>query len=217
MESNFLSEQLCVASEHLRSGEVVAFPTETFFGLAADPCSEQAMDALLELKSRSLQSGVPLIVNDASVVERWIGGESEEARQSRLSLQDTFWPGPLTLVVASNDLARRSLHPGVFGPHRSLAFRLSSSKTARSLAAAVGGLITATSANPKGKAPPQTSEEVRSYFPKLFVLDRELCEEESLAQDCRFTSPSTLLNLSTSPFSIIREGALSKEDLKEWL
>jgi L-threonylcarbamoyladenylate synthase len=199
------------AARRLATGEVIAFPTETFYGLAADPGNPVAVEALLDLKDRSLNQGIPLIAGSAESANRVAADRTEELKAKRISLQDAFWPGPLTAVFDVNDFAKSTIHHGVFGPNNTLAVRVSSLETARLLAAAAPlGLITSTSANPKGEPPSASSADVRRYFPDLYLLEGEdKTPEDQL--------PSTLVMTSEVPFKVLREGAISSDELKDWL
>ena len=194
------------AVSRLKSGELVAFPTETFYGLAAIPSNQQALERLCKIKTRGLGQGFPCIVDSAERVEEMIADETEEAQRLRLRLQQQFWPGPLSLVIAVKD--EEDFVPGVLGPKNSLALRISSSELAQELASMAGGILTATSANPHGQAPAENSETVRSYFPDMHCL-------EASSSDCQGSQPSTLLDLRVFPPKILREGAILETVLNE--
>lgn len=194
-----------LAGEKLRGGAVVAFPTETFFGLAAIPTSTQAVELLCEMKGRELGAGVPLIAASSSVIEAFLDPEESSVREQRKALQHHFWPGPLTLVCSARK-AKGLIHQSIFGPEDTLAFRVSSRREASELAEHAGGLITATSANLKGKAPSRRSDEVAEYFPDLGILE-EYEEFQPHSQ------PSTILDIRRRELRILREGAVSADSL----
>lgn len=200
--ANSLEEALI----RLRRGEAIAFSTETFFGLGADPRSVSGVHAVCELKSRKAGYGIPLIMDEASRLEPYLAEESEEARTMRLKLQKTFWPGPLTLVVAGNNRAKVEFVPEIFGADFSFAVRVSSDAQARHLAEHLGGLISATSANPHHAPPARSVEEVQAYFPELYVVPVK--ERES------YPEASTIVDVRTFPFTVLREGAISKLEVQ---
>ena len=209
---------IAAAAALLTSGSIVAFPTETFFGLAVLPGLPDAVDRLAELKSRGLDQGIPLILDSAERVgPLLLPGESPDLRRSREEIQARFWPGPLSLVIAADETAC-GYAPLVYGPGRSLAVRVSPHATARALAEAVGGPITATSANPHGAPPPCSRADVEHYYPEIFIVDGCCGAEEpgtdKLGQSQR---PSTLLDVRTFPFKVLREGAVSLTELQVWL
>ena len=133
----------------LRGGGLVAYPTDTLYGLGADPRRPEAVERLFRAKGRPAEKAVPLIAGDLQQVERQVGLPTRLAR--RLARQ--FWPGPLTLVIeAASTLDRRLLAGG-----DSVAVRVPDLPLARALAQALDGPLTATSANPSGAAPPTTA------------------------------------------------------------
>jgi L-threonylcarbamoyladenylate synthase len=185
------------AARLILNGQVVACPTETCFGLAVDPRNQQAVEILARLKSRFDGTGISLIASDELMVESLISEESFEVKEERLSLQKQFWPGALTLVVNPNQEANKTLRPEIFGPNQTLAIRVSSS-IASELAKKVGGIITATSANPHGFKSAISEEEVLQYFPNLNVLSGVVPGGKA----------STILDVTTLPFTIIRRGVV---------
>ena len=135
------------AASELLNGEVVAYPTETVYGLGVNPRDEAAVSRLFELKGRGSGSSVLMIVAEPADVEA-IASVSESAR----ACMDSFWPGPLTLVLPTF----ASFPSGVQGPDGTIAVRCPSSVAARNLAQAFGGPITSTSANRTGGPPART-------------------------------------------------------------
>jgi L-threonylcarbamoyladenylate synthase len=137
-------ERLGVAAGLLREGLLVAYPTDTLYGLAADPHLPTAVNRLFDIKGRSASVAIPLIAADVSQVE-------SVATLTRLGrrLASTFWPGPLSLVLD----ARSSLSRRVCGGGDTVAVRVPDHPVARGLAAALGSPITATSANRSGEPP----------------------------------------------------------------
>jgi L-threonylcarbamoyladenylate synthase len=194
-----------------RRGEVVAFPTETFFGLACDPSHPEAVKTLLELKGRDLGSGVPLIIDDSAQIETLLE-ESVPVGELRRRLAVQFWPGPLTIIVQPSSEWALRFQPGIRAADGSVALRVSSHPIARTLAKALGGPITATSANPHGAEPPLRSEEVRAYFPDLALIS-DVNNRSSGAN----MKPSTILDVRTMPFKIVRHGAVAENELREYL
>jgi L-threonylcarbamoyladenylate synthase len=205
------------AAELLRSGEILAFPTETLYGFACDPCNSAAVAKLCKLKDRPPESGIPLI---AASVERILPvlGRAHLARDQSneaqcRSLVREFWPGPLTLVLDVDSETvdiEKSLAFEIFGPEQSVAVRVSESVVAQKLAElSPNKVITATSANRRG-APAATSEEqVSRSFPEISIYGGG-----SLALDAL---PSTILDVRRLPFSILREGAICRDELTPFL
>jgi L-threonylcarbamoyladenylate synthase len=137
------------ASIALRGG-VIVYPTETFYGLGTRPDQVAAVERIYRIKGRSFQKALPLIAADIdaarSVVKKW------PPVAERLAC--AFWPGPLTLIA----LASSHLPPLLHAHTGKIAVRASSHPVARALASAIGGVMTATSANIAGEPPSNTPE-----------------------------------------------------------
>ena len=88
--------------------------TRQFYGLAVMPSNHMGKERLLAVKDRALSRGIPLIIDEADEIERWVDEDSAEVQVERQRLQEEFWPGPLTLIVAANAAARDFFDKGVF-------------------------------------------------------------------------------------------------------
>ncbi|NUM56861.1 MAG: threonylcarbamoyl-AMP synthase [Candidatus Hydrogenedentes bacterium] len=137
------------AAAIIRAGGVVAYPTETVYGLAADPFSVAAIESLFAMKGRSESNPILLIAANMEQVERIVSKISPDAR----AYMDRFWPGPLSLLLPKSDELPASLCAG--GPK--VCVRIPSSETARALCRAVGHAITSTSANRSGAPAPSAA------------------------------------------------------------
>lgn len=182
------------AIEALRSGEVIVYPTETFYGMGVDALSSAALDRLFALKGREPGKPVALIAADARSAFELAREISEAARR----LADTFWPGPLTLVLPARD----DLPGPLIGPDGGVGVRVSSHPIARALAAALGRPITATSANLAGGQPAITLAEARDAFGvkvKVYLEGRRLTA----------AAPSTLVVCDRDGWRVLRAGAIS--------
>ena len=136
---------LAQACAVLRAGGVVAFPTETYYGLAVDPFNQAALSRLFVLKGRSPDKPVLLIVDNPSQLVALVA----EIPPSFTLLMEKFWPGPLTLVFPGAP----SLPALLTGNLGTIGVRVSSHPVARQLVRAFGRPITATSANLSGHSP----------------------------------------------------------------
>jgi L-threonylcarbamoyladenylate synthase len=184
-EAAVLSEALRV----LREGGVLAYPTETFYGLAVDARSAEACRRLLDLKGRPEDKAFPCIVSGVGQLEEAAARVEAPARE----LARRFWPGPLTLVVAARrGLAASSADGGI-------AIRASSVRLARDLAEGLGGPITATSANRSGEPAAITADKAASSLdPGLdLILD---------GGPCPGGLPSTIVDVREMPPKLLREG-----------
>ena len=137
------------AVDVLRRGGVVAYPTDTLYGLAVDPTSDAAVRALFALKGRDAAAAIALIAADQAQAEH---AGSLGATERRLAA--AFWPGPLTIVVPASP-AMSSL----LAPRGTLGVRVPANAVARALALRFGECITATSANASGAEPPSTAQD----------------------------------------------------------
>ena len=143
---------LAPAVAALKNGGVVAFPTETFYGLAVDPRSAAAVAKVFELKQRAPDQPLPLIASDIDQVAGHAGTLTPLAAR----LASRGWPGPLTLIIP----ASRHLCDAVHLSTGTIAVRVPADAVARALAARVGHAITSTSANISGEPPSATPDRV---------------------------------------------------------
>ncbi len=149
-------EALRHAAGILHSGGVVAFPTETYYGLASDPLQQQALERLFRIKRRPKQ--MPILALVAGISQLNLLANEVPAVYHRLI--DNFWPGPLTLIFP----ALPTLPPQLTGHTGTIGLRRSSHPIANRLVEAFGGPITATSANISGGSPAVTAAEVFQTF-----------------------------------------------------
>lgn len=147
---------IAAAAEVLRQGGVVAYPTDTLYGLAVDPRSEAAVRRLFEVKSRDRKAAVTLVAADVSQAQ-----EAGAFGASELALARAFWPGPLTIVVPISAALAGSLT----GDLGTVGVRVPAHAAARALAADFGWCITATSANRSGEPPATTADEAAAALP----------------------------------------------------
>lgn len=186
------------SAEALRGGGVVAHPTETVYGLAAAADDERGFRGLLRLKGGTTPRTFLLLFADRAALEARVGPLPPGGAE----LADSFWPGPLTLLMpAPADLPR-----WWSGPEGDVAARVTSHPFARALIEELGGPVLSTSANPAGVATPATAAQVAGAFgdPRpAFVVDGG-----TLAG-----LPSTLVRWGERGWSVAREGALSTETL----
>ncbi|MCZ6669796.1 MAG: L-threonylcarbamoyladenylate synthase [Acidobacteria bacterium] len=179
---------------------IVAFPTETFYGLAVDPSRAGALRELFLLKGRSAGHPVPVLLSG----RKELSGLVREPLPDSLSpLVESFWPGPLTLVLthAGGPAARAAV-----SDRGTIAVRVTSHPLARALIERFGGPLTGTSANRTGQPPMRNPEEVREVFGD--GLDLVLDGGPSPGN-----VPSTLLDLTGDRPVILREGAISRAEI----
>jgi L-threonylcarbamoyladenylate synthase len=189
------------AARAVARGGVVAFRTDTFYGLGASPFDESAVAAVNELKGRE---GKPILVlvAEASDAARLI------ARRSRAfdALAARHWPGALTLIGE----ARAELPALLTAGTGTVGVRLPADEHARRVVRASGGALTATSANPAGLPPARTAVEVARYFPHGLAL--VIDGGPSLTE-----LPSTVLDVTGERPRLVREGVVTQSELEETL
>lgn len=140
----------------LRSGGVVAYPTEAVFGIGCDPSSEPALRRILAMKERPASKGLILIASDRQQLAPYLGPVPAEI----LARMTATWPGPVTWLVPALPQVSRLLR----GEHDGLAVRVTAHPVAVRLCREAGTAIVSTSANPGGQPPARSLSEVRTYF-----------------------------------------------------
>ncbi len=190
------------AATWIRDGGVIAIPTDTLYGIAADPFNPRAVARIFEVKGRDADQALPLVAADLAQVVRQIGPLTESARR----LVTRFWPGPLTLLAP----APPRLADGVTGGTGRVGVRVPAFAVTRAVCAAVGHPITATSANISGQAPPADPDLVeRSLGDRLDYLLDTGCTPGGL--------PSTIVDVTGDAPRLVRGGAISWDDISACL
>jgi L-threonylcarbamoyladenylate synthase len=185
------AEELALAVVSLRRGEIVAYPTETFYGLAVDAFDELALARLRELKGRAEKAFSVLVVGP-EMLDGLVEPPSEKAR----ALMERYWPGALTLALPA-----KAGVPAALVADGCVAVRESPHPLARALVRAFGGPVTATSANLAG-APPATSpdEVVSALGGRCVVLP---------GGTTAGGAPSTLARVRGNRIEVLRAGAVT--------
>jgi L-threonylcarbamoyladenylate synthase len=187
-------EKLAEAIRVLCSGGVVAFPTETFYGLGADARDKTAVEKIFRIKGRNFRNPLSVIVaNDRDVLPL-----VEEIPPVAQILMKIFWPGPLTLVFRASP----SVLPRLTADTGKIGIRISSHPLARLLAGGLGGPLTATSANLSGDPECSSADDVIRVLGDL----PDAVIESGITPG---GSGSTILDVTVSPPRILREGVLS--------
>lgn len=194
-----MSKEVRRAAEILRAGGLVAFPTETVYGLGADASSEKAMARLYRVKGRPADH--PVIVHFASASDAFKWGEATEEAKV---LAERFWPGPLTLILKRSNLAKDF----VTGGQPSVGVRVPSHPIARELLREFGQPIAAPSANRYGRVSPTTAAHVREDL----GADVDLVLEGGPSE---VGIESTIVDLSGDAPALLRPGKISKDDLQK--
>lgn len=175
---------------------MIAFRTDTFYGLGVDPFNAAAVSRIRALKGREDDKPILLLISDLDHLDRVIVEQTPEF----IELAAKFWPGPLTIVGKAAETLPEEITSGT----GTVGVRLPADEKVRELVRNCGGVLTATSANPAGHEPARSAEDVRSYFPE--GIDLVIDDGEVTA-----TEPSTVVDAITSPARVIREGAIRSE------
>lgn len=190
------------AAHVIAAGGVIAFRTDTFYGLGADPFNRDALSRVNLLKGRDGGKPILVVISDAIEVERFI----ETKSQLFASVSARHWPGALTIVIKAKPQVPFELTAG----SGTIGLRLPDDEIVRSFIRACGGALTATSANLAGEPPARNAQDVSSSFPT--GLDLIVDGGES-----RGDKPSTVLDISGERARLLREGAVSRGELQETL
>jgi tRNA threonylcarbamoyl adenosine modification protein (Sua5/YciO/YrdC/YwlC family) len=191
------------AADQIRSGEVLGMPTDTFYGLAADPFNLRAVDRVYEIKSRSRHKPLSLLIESVEQAEELARPLPEEFE----ALARKFWPGPLTMIVrASSRLPLK-----VTANTGNVALRIPSSAIPLAVVQAAGIPITATSANLSGESECTTAEAVRDQLQNRIAI---IVDGGNSPREVA----STIIDLTDEEarWKIMREGAIPAHEISEF-
>ena len=202
------TDSIKVAAQSLIAGHLVAFPTETVYGLGADATNESAIAKIYKAKGRPADH--PLIVHIASIdaINDW----AQDINEYAISLARDFWPGPMTLVFKRSDRAKDFITGnqntvGLRVPNQSIALAL-----LKEFQALGGKGIAAPSANRFGAVSPTTAQAVKDE------LENSLDQTNDIILDggpCQVGVESTIIDCTTQTPQILRLGAITKEMIQE--
>ena len=189
------------AARAVRGGGLVVYPTDTVYGLGADPLSREAVLRVYRAKERPLGRPLPVLVSGPEAAER-IARVTPEARR----LMERFWPGALTIVMEARPQLPEELHGGT----GKVGVRMPAHPVALELIRASGGALVGTSANLHGRPSPLTAVEALEQLGSRvdLVLD---------AGPAPGGTPSTVVDLTTSPPRILRRGPITREEIEKVL
>ncbi len=187
----------------LNLGGVIAYPTDTFYGLGVNPFNEQAVSRIFEIKNRPVDKPLLLLVSSIHQVPRLVG----EISPTAATLIEKLWPGPTTLLLkaAPHLPGNLTAHTGKIG------IRLPGSELTRKLIEGVGFPITGTSANISGDGNSKSAQEVLDAFGSRIDLILDGGEAPAGERE------STILDTTLSPPLIIREGVVARTEIESIL
>lgn len=196
-----LKDSIQKAAQYIREGKLVAFPTETVYGLGANALNPFAVAKIFELKERP--SFDPLIVHIAALNE--LDALIAEKDERIDALAEKFWPGPLTLVLPKSKLVPDLVTSGM----ATVGIRMPAHPVALELIAAAQCPLAAPSANKFGRISPTTAAHVRKQLPEVdFILD---------GGKTTVGIESTIIRLTDKGFQLLRSGVITQEEIVEVL
>ena len=186
----------------MRGGGLVAVPTETVYGLAGNGLDEKAVAEIYEVKGRPEVKPLSLMVHDAASMERYC----ENVPPQAYTLAKKFWPGPLTIVMKAKPCVPEIVRAG----GETVGLRCPDHPMTLELLEKSGVPFAAPSANPSGEPSPKNADSVLKYFDGKIdaVLD---------GGECGIGCESTLIDLSRTPYRILRQGALPADEIADAL
>lgn len=183
------------AAEIILRGGLVVYPTETFYALGANALNKKAVEEIFKVKKRPLSKPIPIIIADKS----WLKDIVIEVPEVAIHLIKKYWPGPLTIVFRASN----KLPSNLTGGTGKIGIRVCSHPLAQRLVSLVNVPITATSANISGEPPPNSIESISLNGIDIIdggpVLGRV---------------PSTIIDVTSTPPVILRQGAIKITYLK---
>ena len=194
------SSELLRASELLRSGKLVAFPTDTVYGVGAIAWNRDAVNKLFVAKLRALDKAIPILLADSTDLALVARGVSPAARR----VAERFWPGPLTIVLPSSIQVPDEVTAG----GDSVAVRVPDHPMARALIRAAGAPLAVTSANLSGGSSPVTAQEVAAQLTGriAMILDGGRCPGGIASTVVDLTGPAPV---------VLRPGPICLEEILE--
>jgi L-threonylcarbamoyladenylate synthase len=192
--------EIDAAVQALRDGELVAFPTETVYGLGANAQNPAAVRKIFEAKGRPVSHPVIVHLDSPKYLHRWV----REVPEICLKIAERFWPGPLTMVLPR----AANVHDIVTGGQDTVAIRVPAHPMAQQLLTAFGGGIAAPSANRYGRLSPTRAEHVRDELGDAvkIVLD---------GGECQIGLESTIIQCDATQVRLLRPGAVTASQLRE--
>ena len=199
MKTERITEKTDRAAELIAEGELVAVPTETVYGLAGNGLDADAVEMIYEVKGRPPVKALSLMVPGSAAMEKYCEDVSPQAKL----LADSFWPGPLTIVLTSKDIVPEIVRAG----GSTVALRCPDHPMTLELLHKCGLPLAAPSANPSGEPSPKNADAVLGYFDGKIAAVMD-------GGECILGTESTIIDMSAAPYRILRQGALPAEDIE---
>ncbi len=196
MKTEIITENIGRAAEIIRAGGLAAVPTETVYGLAGNGLDEAAVKQIYEVKGRPEVKALSLMVPDSGAMARFCS----DVPRAAYVLADKFWPGPLTIILKSQDIVPEIVRAG----GKTVGLRCPDHPLTLLLLRQADVPLAAPSANPSGAPSPKMAEDVLAYFDGMI-------EAVLNGGRCGLGVESTIIDLSALPYRILRQGALAAE------
>ena len=198
METKIFTDDLTEAAQLLRGGKLVAVPTETVYGLAGNGLDENAVNEIYEVKGRPAVKPLSLMVSCTEAMDLYC----EDIPDAAKFLAKKFWPGPLTIVLKAKKVVPEIVRAG----GTTVGLRCPDHPMTLKLLDLSGIPFAAPSANPSGEDSPKDANQVLRYFDGKIsaIVD---------GGPCGIGTESTLLDMSCTPYRVLRQGALSAKDI----
>ena len=198
METKLFHSAADEAAEIIKSGGLVAVPTETVYGLAGNGLDEEAVKQIYEVKGRPQIKPLSLMVPGAEAMDRYC----EDVPQGARLLAQRFWPGPLTIVLK----AKGFIPSIVLAGGDTVGLRCPDHPMTLELLKKAGVPFAAPSANPSGEESPKTAQKVQDYFEGRIggIID---------GGECGIGRESTIISMAQKPYRILRQGALAEKEI----
>lgn len=202
MKTEIITEKLSHAAKLIKDGELVAVPTETVYGLAGNGLDATAVEKIYEIKGRPEVKPLSLMVSGKTAMSKYCEAVPKQAKR----LAEKFWPGPLTIVLKAKDIVPDIVRAG----GETVALRCPDHPMTLELIKKSALPLAAPSANPSGAESPKTAQEVMEYFDGKIaaVID---------GGRCGIGTESTIIDMSSVPYKILRSGALSEASIRSAL
>lgn len=202
MKTAIIKENIEQAAELIQAGELVAVPTETVYGLAGNGLDAAAVEKIYEVKGRPQIKPLALMIPDSGKMELYCEDVSAQAKK----LAERYWPGPLTIVLKAKSLVPEIVRAG----GETVALRCPDHSLTLKLLNEASLPLAAPSANPSGEPSPKNAEKVIEYFDGKIsaVID---------GGECGIGTESTIIDMSKTPYRILREAALPEKEIRKTL
>ena len=195
---NISSQGIIPAVEILKLGGIVAYPTETFYGLGVDAFNQEAIRKIFLIKKRSFSLPLLVFISKPDYLPRYV----RDVPAVACRLMERFWPGPLTMIFFASLQVPLLLTANT----QKIAIRISSHPVANALVSMINGPLTSTSANISGGQSPVTAEEVLHQLGDNvdLIIDGGPAAGENA---------STIIDVTVSPPQLVRQGVISFDEI----